>query len=50
MKLPNIIRDRSLFMVGGGTEEKCFSWQNFADPTIKKTKIWLPNLSINSKK
>jgi hypothetical protein len=24
-----IIRDRSLFMAGGGTEEKCFSWQKF---------------------
>ena len=23
------IRDRSLFMAGGGTEEKCFSWQKF---------------------
>ena len=23
------LRDGSLFMVGGGTEEKCFSWQTF---------------------
>ena len=24
----NYLRDLSLFMMGGGTEEKCFSWQN----------------------
>ena len=24
-----ILRDRSLFMAGGGTEEKCFLWQKF---------------------
>jgi hypothetical protein len=24
-----VFRDRSLFMAGGGTEEKCFSWQKF---------------------
>jgi hypothetical protein len=30
------LRDRSLFMVGGGTEEKCFLDKNVADPTIKK--------------
>jgi hypothetical protein len=23
------LRERSLFMAGGGTEEKCFSWQKF---------------------
>jgi hypothetical protein len=33
----------------GGTNEKCFSWQNFADPTIKKSKIWLPNLKYQLK-
>ena len=25
----DMLRDRSLFMAGGGTEEKCFSWQKF---------------------
>jgi hypothetical protein len=47
------LRERSLFMAGGGTigtEEKCFSWENFADPTIKKSKIWLPNLKYQFKK
>jgi hypothetical protein len=28
-KIVSDIRDRSLFMAGGGTEEKCFSWQKF---------------------
>jgi hypothetical protein len=27
-----LVRDRSLFMAGGGTEEKCFSWQKFCWP------------------
>jgi hypothetical protein len=40
----------SLFMAGGGgTEEKCFSLENFADPTNKKSKIWLPNLKYQLK-
>lgn len=30
------ITDRSLFMAGDVTEEKCFRGENFADPAIKK--------------
>jgi hypothetical protein len=30
------LRDMSLIMVGGGTEEKFFPWKNVADPTIEK--------------
>jgi hypothetical protein len=34
---------------GGGTEEKCFSCQKCCCPTIKKSKIWLPNLKYQLK-
>ena len=36
------LRERSLFMAGGGTKEKCvFLRKIFADPTIEKSNIFL---------
>jgi hypothetical protein len=36
-------------MAGSGTKEKYFSWKNFADPTIKKSKKISPNLKYQFK-
>jgi hypothetical protein len=48
-----VLRDRSLFMLGGGgggTEDNFFLTSNFADPTIKKSKKhFLPNLKYQLK-
>jgi hypothetical protein len=34
---------------GGVAPKKCFSWQNFADPTFKKSKIRFLNLKYQLK-
>ena len=43
MRVENMLRDRSLFMVGGGTEEKCF----LLTQPLKSKKFDYPTSNIN---
>jgi hypothetical protein len=41
-----LIRDRSLFMAGVATKRNVFLGKNFADPTIKMSIFYQPQISI----